>query len=150
LNFFCQPIDQEGLGVVDLEVPNICLLSKWLWKLENSDGPWQKLVRAKYLNRTSVSQCAVKPLDSHFWQGVMKVSPFFYRCCRKKVGNGENTMFWEDVWLGNIPFRERFARLYNLTFSINFMVAKVFKEGWGCIRFRRVLWGETAQLWQMS
>jgi hypothetical protein len=80
----------------------------------------------------------------------MKVSPFFYRCCRKKVGNGENTMFWEDVWLGNIPFRERFARLYNLTFNINFMVAKVFEEGWGCIRFRRVLWGETAQLWQMS
>jgi hypothetical protein len=36
----------------------------------------------------------------------------------------------------------RFPRLY-FTFSVNFTVA----EGWGCIRFRRVLFGETAKLW---
>jgi hypothetical protein len=36
----CQPLDQGGLGVVDLEVMNICLISKWFWKIENSDGIW--------------------------------------------------------------------------------------------------------------
>jgi hypothetical protein len=24
----------------------------------------------------------------------------------------------------------------------------VFTKGWGCVRFRRVLWGETARLWR--
>jgi hypothetical protein len=38
----CQPIDQGGMGVVDLEVMNICLFSKWLWKLESSDGLLQR------------------------------------------------------------------------------------------------------------
>jgi hypothetical protein len=31
-----------GMGVVDSEVINICLISKWLWKLESSDGLWQR------------------------------------------------------------------------------------------------------------
>jgi hypothetical protein len=114
----------------------------------NSDGPWQCLIRDKYLHKSNVSQCSAKHLDSHFWQGSMKVAPFFYRCCRKITGNGEETIFWEDVWIGAIPLKERFPRLYNLTFSVYITVAKVFVEGWGCIRFRRVLWGKTAQLWQ--
>jgi hypothetical protein len=34
----CLPKDQGGLGVLDLRVMNICLLAKWLWNLEFSDG----------------------------------------------------------------------------------------------------------------
>jgi hypothetical protein len=34
-----------------------------------------------------------------------------------------------------------------LTFSVNIAVAKVFNEGWGAIRFRRNLFGETTQMW---
>jgi hypothetical protein len=57
-------------------------------------------------------------------------------------------MFWEDVWLGSIPLREKVSRFYNLTFSIKVTMVPVFEEGWGCIRFRRVLWGETSKIWQ--
>lgn len=32
----CQPRDQGGLGVTDISIKNICLLCKWLWKLETS------------------------------------------------------------------------------------------------------------------
>jgi hypothetical protein len=60
-----------------MEVMNICLISKWLWKLENSDGIWQKLINAKYLKKNTVSRCLRKSADSHFWQGIMKVSPYF-------------------------------------------------------------------------
>jgi hypothetical protein len=59
----------------------------------------------------------------------MKVSPFFYKCCRKVVGNGEDTTFWEDVWLGSIPLREKVSRLYNHTFSIKVTMVRVFEEG---------------------
>jgi hypothetical protein len=41
----CQPIDQEGLSVKNIEVQNKGLLSKWLFKLINEDGLWQQILR---------------------------------------------------------------------------------------------------------
>ncbi|WVZ87298.1 hypothetical protein U9M48_033955, partial [Paspalum notatum var. saurae] len=35
-----QPKEQGGLGILDLEVQNKCLLSKWLFKLANEDDTW--------------------------------------------------------------------------------------------------------------
>jgi hypothetical protein len=43
----CRPKDQGGLGVLDLEVMNSCLLSKWFWRLENSTGSWQQIIEKK-------------------------------------------------------------------------------------------------------
>jgi hypothetical protein len=36
-----------GLGISNLEYRNTSLLCKWLWRLENEDGRWQQLFRAK-------------------------------------------------------------------------------------------------------
>jgi hypothetical protein len=45
----CTPKDQGGLRVLNLDVHNKCLLSKWLFNLINRDGAWQQLLRNKYL-----------------------------------------------------------------------------------------------------
>jgi hypothetical protein len=45
----CSPKDQGGLGILDLRNMNISLLTKWLWRLETSDGLWQKIIRHKYI-----------------------------------------------------------------------------------------------------
>jgi hypothetical protein len=37
--------DQGGLGVLDLDKMSIALLAKWIWKLFNEDGIWQKILR---------------------------------------------------------------------------------------------------------
>ena len=34
----CQPKEQGGLGVVNLDTQNKCLLSKWWFKLSNEEG----------------------------------------------------------------------------------------------------------------
>lgn len=34
---------------------------------------------------------------------------------RKIVGNGENTKFWGDIWVGELPLRESFNKLYTLS-----------------------------------
>jgi hypothetical protein len=41
----CTPKDLGGLGVLNLELMNISLLCKWLWKLENEEGIWQTLLK---------------------------------------------------------------------------------------------------------
>jgi hypothetical protein len=109
---------------------------------------WQNVLRAKYIKNGALSQCSRKANQSHFWQGLMNVSPISFRFCRKVIGNGERTLFWEDTWLGQKPIRELFPRLYLLTFYVNITVSKVFSEGWGVIRFQRILFGETAKMWQ--
>ena len=46
---YSTPKDQGGFGVLNLDVHNMCLLSKWLFRLLNGDGVWQQLLRNKYL-----------------------------------------------------------------------------------------------------
>ena len=45
------PKDQGGLAILDLDLMNVALLSKWLWKLFNESGPWQQILVNKYLKK---------------------------------------------------------------------------------------------------
>lgn len=61
---------------------------------------------------------------------------------------GERIRFWEDVWIGNQSLAEQFPNLYNLTFSRNVTVARVFSRGWGSVRFIRTLIGGNLDKWK--
>jgi hypothetical protein len=52
----CRPKDQGGQGILDLEIQNKCLLSKWLYKLINEDGVWQQLLQNKYIGTKTITQ----------------------------------------------------------------------------------------------
>jgi hypothetical protein len=85
--------DQEGLEIDVLQIKNKCLLSKWLYKLQTDEGVWQELLRNKYLHSKSLSEVTVKPNDSPFWKGFMKVKEKFLSKGFFKVGNGKDTRF---------------------------------------------------------
>jgi hypothetical protein len=55
-NIICQPKEQGGLGIQNINVQNRCLLSKWLFKLINEEGIWQKLLKRKYLRSQMITQ----------------------------------------------------------------------------------------------
>ncbi|GJX35379.1 hypothetical protein Tco_0246936, partial [Tanacetum coccineum] len=42
---------------------------------------------------------------------------------KKKVGNGEATSFWNDVWLGDFPLKQTYLRLYFLKLDKHVSVA---------------------------
>jgi hypothetical protein len=67
------PKRRRGLGILDLQLQNKCLLAKWLVNLLNTNGIWQSLLRNKYLRSKSLSQVTAKPNDSHFWRGLMHI-----------------------------------------------------------------------------
>jgi mannosylglycoprotein endo-beta-mannosidase len=77
----------------------------------------------------------------------MGVKDIFYSCCKRLLGDGCKTRFWEDVWVGEKPLCVLFPSLYNLTFSQDVSVAKVFAQNFNCIRFRRCLYGESLEMW---
>ncbi|GJU06708.1 RNA-directed DNA polymerase, eukaryota [Tanacetum coccineum] len=38
----------------------------------------------------------------------------FWSHCKKRIGNGNDTRFWFDCWIGDIPLRDKFPRLFAL------------------------------------
>jgi hypothetical protein len=54
------------LGIEVLELKNMCLLSKWLFKLLYEDGMWQQLLHNKYIKNKTLAQVEAKPTDSPF------------------------------------------------------------------------------------
>lgn len=50
----CKSKKKGGLGIKDLRKMNISLLAKWWWKLEQEEGLWQELIKAKYLQNKYV------------------------------------------------------------------------------------------------
>ena len=78
-HIICQPKDQGGLGVQNLDIHNQCLMSKWLFKLINEDGMWQQLLCRKYLYNRTIGEATHRPGDSHFWYGLTKVKDQFLR-----------------------------------------------------------------------
>jgi hypothetical protein len=52
-----------GLSILNLEVQNLCLLAKWLFKLLNEEGLWQDaFLRRKYMRNKNLSQTVKKCL----------------------------------------------------------------------------------------
>ena len=82
---FCASKNFGGLGILNLEQQNRCLLSKWWFRLVNEDGVWQNLLRRKYLSNKSLTQGQHRPRDSYFWAGLMKVKEDFLACGTFKV-----------------------------------------------------------------
>ncbi|WVZ85025.1 hypothetical protein U9M48_031988 [Paspalum notatum var. saurae] len=63
----CLPKKQGGFGIrKNLEIQNIYLLSKWLYKLINEEGVWPNILKKKYLRGKAIGEVQWKPGDSHF------------------------------------------------------------------------------------
>ena len=143
----CQPKTKGGLGVQDLEIQNKCLLSKWIVKLCNEDGMSQELLRNKYLTNRTLSGYEKKPMDSHFWKGLMNVKDTVLSYGTCKIGDGTLTRFSEDKWLGPITLKEKFPDLFNIVRRKHDTVAQVCNSSHLNISFRRNLTGNNLRNW---
>jgi hypothetical protein len=92
-NIICQPKEQGGLGIQNIDVQNRCLLSKWLFRLINEEGIWQNLLKKKYLCSQTITHVQKKLGDSQFWSSLMKVKESFLSLGHFKLNNGLNIRF---------------------------------------------------------
>jgi hypothetical protein len=146
-SIMCQPKDQGGLGIQNLEIQNECLLSKWFFKLINEDGLWQTILRNKYLANQTIGKVDRLPGDSHFWSGLMKVKDKFLRFGSFQLNNRTQIRFWEDKWIGNHAFKDQYPSLYNIMRRKSDTVAKVLSGVPLNVSFRRQLTGNNLVLW---
>lgn len=73
----CRPKAQVGLGIINTYLMNQCLITKWIWKIENgSNELWYRLLDAKYLKGGSFFDSSNQG-SSQFWRGLHKVKTSF-------------------------------------------------------------------------
>lgn len=143
----CQPKSAGGLRIVNLDTQNICLLSKWLFKLFDEEGLWQGILKKRYIKNKTLSQVEKKKGDSQFWAGLMEVKEKFLDRGRFVVHDGNQSRFGEDLWIGNKPLMEKYPSLYNIVRKKHVTVAKVLSTSPLGVSFRRALTGNNLAKW---
>ncbi|WVZ85042.1 hypothetical protein U9M48_032004 [Paspalum notatum var. saurae] len=99
----CMPKEQGGFVIRNLEIQNICLLSKWFYKLINEEGVWPNILKTKYLRGKAIGEVQWKPGDSHFWSSLTKVKEHFLELSSFSLHDGSQIRFWEIG--GSVTFR---------------------------------------------
>jgi len=57
------------------------------------------------------------------------VGSWFNDNLRRVVGNGGSTFFWTDNWLGGVPLKTQFSRLYDLSVNKECSMADMMRWG---------------------
>nr|GEU53737.1 RNA-directed DNA polymerase, eukaryota, reverse transcriptase zinc-binding domain protein [Tanacetum cinerariifolium] len=95
-------------------------LAAWnkVWRFVSQDGSlWYQVIHAIYgpsvgthSTHLSSNWCSILR-EVHKLKG--KDFDFWFHC-KKRIGNGNDTRFWFDCWIGDIPLRDKFPRLFAL------------------------------------
>ncbi|KAE8659133.1 Mannose-P-dolichol utilization defect 1 protein [Hibiscus syriacus] len=120
----CKPKKLGGLGIPNLLL-NRALLGKWVWKFAAEKNSWWKSVLCCVYNldpNSLMIRNSWTARTSWIWRGIVKnlfSCDAFGDCFRRnlcvRAGNGETFKFWHDVWLGSVPLKDRFPRLFALS-----------------------------------
>nr|GEU60727.1 IAA-alanine resistance protein 1 [Tanacetum cinerariifolium] len=113
-----------GLGVASLYALNRGLLIKWLWRFYSKKlALWVRVVKAIHGEDGNVGSKVLSSTRSCWLNIVNEIRILSAKgihvmdFVRHKWGNGESTLFWEDIWFNRCVLKEEFPRLYALESS---------------------------------
>jgi hypothetical protein len=142
----CRPREFGGMGILNTQIFNECMMAKWIWKLyQQKDNLMCRILRAKYMRHEDFFRSRGAG-GSQFWNSLHKIKHLFKWGAVHSVGNGWLTQFWNDVWLVDTPLRIRFAKLYEVCADEKAMVVECDANDWQ-IQFQRMLTPEAKDEW---
>jgi len=70
---------------------------------------------------------------SLWWRDVHVLcrEEWFRHNVSRVIGSGKNTLFWLEVWVGEVSLRDRFPRLFDLSLFKDLSVFDMCQLGWG-------------------
>jgi hypothetical protein len=141
----CLPKKKGGLGVRDVRVVNISLLTKWRWRLLVDDNMvWKEVLKSKYgggvIGRTVLGEECQPWFASLWWRDICSIGSnldhnWFSHGVLKKLGDGRFTSFWCDKWVGDLPLCDRFPRLFSISINKEASVAEVSRRNSGMLNW---------------
>ncbi|GJY69502.1 RNA-directed DNA polymerase, eukaryota [Tanacetum coccineum] len=134
-----------GLGVSSFFALNRGLLFKWMWRfLSRDDSLWARFIQATHGSNTQVISASYPSLWSSIIKEVNTLKSQgidFLSHCKIRVGNGRNTNFWKDPWIGDSRLCLMFPRLYALDINKDDSVADKLNNPFGSSLRREVRGG---------
>jgi hypothetical protein len=132
----CKPKKEGGLGIKDLRLMNKSLLAKWRWKLLMNEGDlWKDIIVAKYgsiaIGNACLGEENARGGASVWWRDICKLDSgigWFSQAATIKIGSGNTTGFWSNVWVGGVTLKARFPRLFGISTQQEKLVCEV--GGW--------------------
>ncbi|KAL8527231.1 hypothetical protein ACS0TY_005202 [Phlomoides rotata] len=114
-----------GPGDERFESFNRALIGRWMWRFLNErEGPWVKVLESKY-GRIRGGESVEEVMRgsgqwSSWWRDVVRNTMeekgmWFKDRLERVIGDGKNTLFWEDNWVGGEVLRAKFPRLFRLS-----------------------------------
>ncbi|GAU10246.1 hypothetical protein TSUD_418780 [Trifolium subterraneum] len=122
----CRDKNKGGLGVRDIRIVNLSLLSKWRWRLLlPGRSLWKEVLVSNYeehiLHRVDWSDFRIPVKASYWWKDicslekVVETKNWLVESIYRRVGNGNSTSFWSTRWIGDVPLSVAFPRLFSLS-----------------------------------
>ena len=104
----------------DMVIKNAPLLFKWWWRFsEENNSLWKRVICScnnLVMNRQIGDQLnsrATRPWKAicNVWKLNKELEQVCTNRIRVEVGNGEATLMWEDLWIGDMTVKCKFPRL---------------------------------------
>ncbi|GJW02620.1 RNA-directed DNA polymerase, eukaryota, reverse transcriptase zinc-binding domain protein [Tanacetum coccineum] len=123
--------NQGGLGVNSFYALNLALMFKWIWRfLTASSCLWISVIKSIHGNSGGLenlpSYCGPISTWSRSVNATNKLKEKgvdLMKYCKLVIGNGNATRFWHHRWCGDVCFKDRFHRLFNLELQKDVSVA---------------------------
>ncbi|KAI3517218.1 hypothetical protein L1887_16430 [Cichorium endivia] len=116
------PKDKGGLGLGSLKALNIALITKWWWRLRSEKTAlWSRVIKGIHNLTNKPAEYLAKKSIPGVWSNVARVNRAIelYGINMKdiftrKVGKGNDTLFWLDSWIGDCPLKDKFPNIFQL------------------------------------
>ncbi|KAL4563757.1 hypothetical protein LXL04_027802 [Taraxacum kok-saghyz] len=111
--------DKGGLEIGSLVSFNVALILKWKWRFfQSQNALWVRLIRGIYGSRGGFFASRRVVDGCSPWSRVVAVAAKMHATevikedtLLRKVGNGRDTKFWDDCWIGGQPLAAKCPRL---------------------------------------
>lgn len=100
----CLPKEHGGLGICKFYIMNEADLMKLIWGFINEpEKLWVQVIKGKYQNIINFTEGVVesREADSFLWRSLKPLWPCVMENTIISLGDGSNTLFWKDRWIGN-------------------------------------------------
>jgi hypothetical protein len=95
-----QPKYMGGLGFRDIELFNLALLAKQVWRLiQEPTSLSARILRAVYFPATDLINAELGSSPSQVWRAIIEGRNTLSLGLIKRIGTGEQTYIWHDNWL---------------------------------------------------
>ncbi|GKF69941.1 hypothetical protein Tco_0202998 [Tanacetum coccineum] len=113
--------EKGGLGVSSLFALNRGLMFKWIWRFYTKNTLlWVRVVKAIHGDDGNVG-VHVKSSAKSCWLDIVRETHALKTkginlldCIHVKLGNGDKTVFWEDIWIDGKTLKNWSPRIYSL------------------------------------